>query len=127
MQKDETLGLDYASSKKLAQGEYPIDFTLDLHGHHMNEAYEALVEAIEFGYASGMRCILVITGKGLHSRDDGGFSHGADYSDRQTLKEQVPQWLGDLRLADKIIKFTDAHKKHGGSGALYVLLRRQRN
>ena len=115
MQKNETLGLDYASSKKLSQGEYPIDFTLDLHGYYMNDAYDALIEAIEFGYASGMRCVLVITGKGLHSRGDG-----------QTLKEQVPQWLGDRRLSDKIIKFTDAHKKHGGSGALYVLLRRAR-
>jgi len=116
MQKGETLVIDYNSNKKLVQGEYPIDFTLDLHGYHLQDAYDALVEAIEFGHSGGMRCLLIITGKGLHSNGDG-----------QTLREQVPVWLSNNRLSSKIIKYTNAHKKHGGEGALYVLLKRVKN
>ncbi len=61
----------------------------------------------------GWRAVLVITGKG--SRGDG------------VLRRMVPHWLADPALRDLIAGVSEAHRHHGGEGALYVALKRRKS
>jgi DNA-nicking Smr family endonuclease len=61
---------------------------------------------------AGCRCVLVVTGKGVES---GG-----------TLRHMVPRWLYESANREHIVAFCPAQARHGGAGALYVLLRRRR-
>jgi DNA-nicking Smr family endonuclease len=89
-----------------------IEQTLDLHGRTQDEAHRALARFLAAAQAAGCRCVLVVTGKGLGS---GG-----------TLGHMVPRWLNEGANRELIVAFTPAQARHGGSGALYVLLRRHR-
>ncbi len=115
-------GLDRKTAEKLRKGQMPIDGRLDLHGMRQIEAQEALQSFITASYSAGKRCVLVITGKGtgLDGRRD-PLSQG-----QGVLKRGVPEWLSDASLAPLILKVEKARPQHGGDGALYVLLRRQR-
>jgi DNA-nicking Smr family endonuclease len=64
--------------------------------------------------AAGHRCVLVITGKGT-ARDGGG-----------VLRSAVPRWLTEGVHREHLIGIAAAYPQHGGEGALYVLLRRNR-
>ena len=75
-------------------------------------AVERLAEFIARSEAAGKRCVLVITGKGLAS---GG-----------VLRDQVPRWLNLPPNRARVLAFDYAQQQHGGSGALYVLLKRRR-
>lgn len=110
LKKDLTLGIDKNSDKKLKKGEFKIDYKLDLHGFTIDKAYNALVELFKHAELNNFKCLLIITGKGLHSKD-------------KTIKTSIIEWFSEPFFANKIIKYTDANKKDGGSGALYVLLR----
>ena len=72
-------------------------------------------------HAEGVRLVIVVTGKGRTRRDDGDFS-----SQPGVLRRQVPHWLGTQPLRSVVLQVTDAHARHGGSGAYYVYLRRGR-
>ena len=71
--------------------------------------------------ASGKRLVLVVTGKGKE-RDTGGPIHVRT----GILKHAVPQWLRQPPMAQVVLQVTEASKNMGGSGALFVYLRRQR-
>lgn len=71
-----------------------------------------LADFIERAESAGKRCLLVITGKGLAS---GGI-----------LRDQVPRWLNQAPNRSRVLAFDYARPQHGGSGALYVLLKRRR-
>ncbi|HSQ97191.1 MAG TPA: Smr/MutS family protein [Rickettsiales bacterium] len=111
LEKDSSLGIDSNSDRKLIQGKYQIDYSVDLHGFTINEAYLRIKSLFEKARVNNYKCILIITGKGLHSKD-------------KTIKSSVIEWFKEPYFSSKIIKYTDAHKMHGGSGALYVLLRK---
>lgn len=102
-------GLDRRTAERLRRGKMPIEARLDLHGHNRISAYEALGRFILGAYGAGQRCVLVITGK------SGG-----------VLKSRVPEWLEEPGLRPIVLKTAPARPEHGGEGALYVLLRRQR-
>jgi DNA-nicking Smr family endonuclease len=102
--------LDRRSWLKLRRGNYPIDARLDLHGLTQAEAYERLVGFLAGAHARGNRCVLVITGRGLR--------HGG------TLREMTPRWLDAEPNRSRVLSIAQAQLKHGGEGALYVLLRR---
>jgi DNA-nicking Smr family endonuclease len=106
------IGLDRRLAERLKRGELPIEARLDLHGHRLNDAYLELERFIDRSAAAGRRCVLIVTGKGLAG---GG-----------ALKREVPQWLNLPALRDHILAFAPAQGKHGGDGALYVLLKRRR-
>jgi DNA-nicking Smr family endonuclease len=78
---------------------------------------------LEDGYARGKRCVLVITGKGRAEREEEEL--GA--MRRATLREKVPLWLNEPPQRARILAFAPAQPKHGGQGALYVLLKRRRD
>ena len=111
-------GLDARSFDKLKRGERAIEARLDLHGFTLEAAHDALIRFIENGAARDLRTLLVITGKGGRGMEDG--------MPRASLRESVPRWLNEPRLRKHLLAFTPAQAKHGGGGALYVLLKRKR-
>ncbi|MBM3581501.1 MAG: hypothetical protein FJX37_05995 [Alphaproteobacteria bacterium] len=111
-------GVDRATAARLRRGEITIDGTLDLHGMTQKEAHAALLGRIARAHTLGQRCLLVITGKGERTDQDG----------RETgvLRANVPRWLNEAPVRAHILAFAPARPRHGGAGALYVLLRRAR-
>lgn len=106
-------GLDRRSLERLRRGELPVDRRLDLHGLTQDAAHALLTRAVLDAAAAGQRCLLVITGKGR--REGAG-----------VLREQVPRWLNEGGLRPLLLAFVHAPARHGGEGALYVLLKRKR-
>lgn len=109
----ETPGLDRRSAERMKKGEMAIDGRLDLHGMTQDSAHGALTAFVNRAFDSGKRCVLVITGKG--TREGSG-----------VLRANVPRWLNQAPLRDRILGFSYARPQHGGEGALYVLIRRRR-
>ena len=107
-------GIDRANAERLKRGLHPIEARLDLHGLTQAEAHRELIEFVEASYQSGRRCLLVITGRGLGPEGPG------------VLKNAVPRWLAEARTRRRILAMSAAQPRHGGAGALYVLLRRHR-
>ncbi|HLJ19190.1 MAG TPA: Smr/MutS family protein [Stellaceae bacterium] len=107
-------GVDRRTAEKFRRGQLAVDARLDLHGMTQAEAHPALASFIQRAHASGLRTVLVITGKG-------GFGDA-----RGVLREAVPRWLNEGDLRPRVLSCAWAQPKHGGAGALYVLLRRQR-
>ena len=105
-------GLDRTTRQKLSRGNLPIDARIDLHGHNAQQADTRLCAFIQKSASCGHRCVLVITGKGVRG---GGI-----------LKRQVPLWLKQPPLNDIVLAISDAIPRDGGTGAIYVLLRRTR-
>ena len=123
-------GLDRRSGDKLRKGQMPVEAKLDLHGMTQEGAHAAVVRFIENHHAAGKRCVLIVTGKGGANADPFGtrkasgrftFSGG-----RGILKQALPRWLNEPRLRSHIIAVQPASRAHGGDGAVYVLLKRQR-
>lgn len=115
------VNMDSKSFGKMKRGKIKPEARIDLHGMTVAEAHPELVAFILGSQAVGRRLVLVITGKGK-DRDDGGpipTRHGV-------LRHQVPQWLALPPLSQAILQVTPAHLKHGGYGAYYVYLRRNR-
>ncbi len=107
-------GVDRRSAQRLTRGQLPVEAALDLHGYSQDQAHAALERFLSEVQARGLRCVLVITGKGT-AKEAGG-----------VLRAQVPRWLNEPVNRARILAFDYAQPKDGGLGALYVLIRRQR-
>jgi len=110
---------DRRLKQRLVRGTEAIDARVDLHGKTQSEAYAALFSFLRKSQSDGAKFVLVITGKGGSAREDG--------SERGVLKRQVPQWLRLPEFRRYVLGFEDAHHRHGGAGALYLRVRRQRS
>lgn len=106
--------LDRKTVTRLARGTLGLDGRLDLHGLTQEEAHRILQLFLSEAQANGGRMVLVITGKG----------GGPD--DRGVLRRSVPHWLSSPRFRGLVSGFDQAHRSHGGSGALYVRVKRAR-
>jgi DNA-nicking Smr family endonuclease len=106
---------------RLKRGKLKPEGKLDLHGMTLDQAHPALTRFILSAQASGKRLVLVVTGKGK-PRDDGG----PIPTRLGVLRHNVPTWLGQPPLAQAVLQISQAHLRHGGGGAYYVYLRRQR-
>lgn len=115
------LSMDKKTFGKLKRGKIVPEGKLDLHGMTLDRAHPALTRFILSAQASGKRLVLVVTGKGKH-RDDGG----PIPTRLGVLRHNVPQWLAQPPLAQAVLQITEAHLKHGGGGAYYVYLKRNR-
>ena len=104
--------LDDTTTRKLAKGKLSIDSRLDLHGMTQAEAHDRLYGFLYTARQNGQRVVLVITGKG---RLGGGI-----------LRSTVPLWFEEFRFRELVSGYREAHQSHGGTGALYVRLRRMR-
>lgn len=111
--------LDGSWDKRLSRGMVQPDATVDLHGHTLNSAYAMLDDALGRSVARGDRVILLITGK--PPRPDSERPHA-----RGAIRAAVGDWLHSSRHADSIAAVRGANPRHGGSGALYIVLRRPR-
>jgi len=117
-------GLDRRTATRLRRGQLTIDGRLDLHGHTQSEAHRALHGFVKGAARRGHRCLLVITGKGgLRTQ-----ANGDDGVERESgvLRRNVPRWLNEAPVRDLVLGVETARAQHGGAGAYYVLLRRQR-
>ena len=111
------LRMDARTHRKMSQGKLRPEARLDLHGLTLSAAGPELLHFILSCHASGLRLVLVITGKG---RGD----HGPLPTRPGALRHQVPYWLHSQPLAAVVQQVTVAHFRHGGDGAYYVYLRR---
>jgi len=111
--------LDGSWDRRLSRGMVQPDATVDLHGHTLNSAYAMLDDALGRSIARGDRIILLITGK--PPRPDSERPHA-----RGAIRAAVGDWLHSSRHADAIAAVRGANPRHGGSGALYIVLRRPR-
>ena len=107
--------------RELARGRGAIDAALDLHGLTQAEAHQALRGFLRHSQARGARLVIVVTGKGGPPDEPGSGPH-----ERGVLKRLAPHWLRELDLRSVVLGFEEAGRAHGGSGALYVRLRRPR-
>ncbi len=108
-------GLDPRLVRRLRRGDFACQAHLDL---HRLTAGEARIEVDRFlcsAYQKGQRCVLIIHGRGRNSKDQ-----------MPVLKERLKVWLGRGALGRLVLAFTTARPCDGGAGAVYVLLRRQR-
>lgn len=112
-------GLDASWDRRLARGLAWPDVTIDLHGHSLATAYDALDHRLAEAIASGARLVLLITGK--PPRDERfPVTRGA-------IRASIDDWLHSSRHAANIAAVRGAHARHGGAGALYLILRRNRS
>lgn len=111
-------GIDRRQELRLKRGQLPVEARLDLHGMTQAEAHRELAAFIARSHAAGKRTLLVVTGKGTRS--------GVGGSPTGVLRAAVPRWLAEPALRDKVLSTAPAVPRDGGSGALYILLRRAR-
>ena len=111
-------GLDAGWERKLAKAVLQPDFTLDLHGHTIAAAHARLDSGLGQALAMGARLVLVITGRPRPvEAADRGTARGA-------IRAKVLDWLALGPHASRIAAVRPAQRRHGGAGALYVVLRR---
>lgn len=113
--------MDRRRFEKLRRGRLDPEARLDLHGMTSERAHGALNAFIQGAHASGLRLVLVITGKGRAGDGDAIAPHR-----HGVLRHSLPHWLSAPPLVSKVLQVAPAHVSHGGGGAYYVYLRRQR-
>jgi DNA-nicking Smr family endonuclease len=113
-------GLDSSWERKLAKAAIDPDFTLDLHGHNLEQAHNRLDMGLIQAKSMGARLVLLITGKSrpVHAADRG--------EKRGAIRAKVLDWLAAGPHAADIAAIRKAHRRHGGEGALYLVLKRRR-
>lgn len=97
--------------QRLARERDPIAARIDLHGMNQDQARAVLERFLVRAWEEGYRAALVITGKGVQG--DG------------ILRRRAPEWLAAAHLAPVVAGVAEAHRRHGGEGALYVALKRR--
>lgn len=113
-------GLDSHWERRLRAGTLAPEFTLDLHEHTLDTAYNRLLGGLDIARETGARVVLVIAGRerGAPAADRGGR--------RGAIRAKLIDWLAASRHASAIAAIRKAHRRHGGDGALYVILRKPR-
>ena len=106
-------GFDWKLMQKLKNGLFPVQDHVDLHGYTRQEAELKVGDFLLRSYRLGLRCVLVVHGRGLNSEDH-----------IPVLKERLPVWLSRGPVKKIILAFSTARPYDGGTGAIYILLRR---
>jgi len=107
--------LDGSWDRRLSRGLVQPDRTVDLHGHSLATAYDLLDRRLEQAAGTGDRLLLLITGKARSGTERRG-----------AIRAAVGDWLAASRHAANIAAVRGAHPRHGGAGALYIVMRRKR-
>jgi DNA-nicking Smr family endonuclease len=107
-------GIDRAHLVRLKRGQVPVEREIELHGLRQDEAGHEVRGDLREAFEMGERCVLIIHGRG--SRAEAG----------PVLKEALLGWLCEPPLDRMVMAFASAVPEHGGTGATYVLLRRNR-
>lgn len=112
--------LDSSWERRIRGGTISPDMSIDLHGHTLAAAHARLDQAIAAALARDARVLLVVTGKPPKSAMVAGSSR------RGAIRGEIGHWLETSRHADRIASVRVAHPRHGGDGALYLILRRKK-
>lgn len=105
-------GVQHGVYKNLRMGKYEIQSRLDLHRHTVEQARNSLKRFVEDCYQHSIRCALITHGKGEVRQEPA------------KLKSCVNHWL---RQFDQVLAFHSAQKQHGGLGATYVLIKKDKS
>ena len=105
--------VDKRTADRLKRGKLDIEGRLDLHGMTEEEARREVGRFLADAQGAGRRCVLIITGKGP-GREGG------------VLRRALPQWLNQPGNRARLVAFAPAQPRHGGHGAVYLLLKRTR-
>ena len=116
--------LDRQTSRQLDKGKLEVEARLDLHGMRQRDAHVQLRRFLKTSQARGLKHVLVITGKGAAQTASRSFY---EEDERGVLRQAVPHWLADPEFATLVVSFSQAPRRLGGEGALYVRLRKQRS
>ena len=111
--------LDGTWDRQLSRGLVSPDRTIDLHGHTLHSAHDVLDAALDASIRHGNRLILLITGKPPRPASERPHARGA-------IRAATGDWLAGSRHAAAIAAVRAAHPRHGGAGALYIVLRKPR-
>jgi DNA-nicking Smr family endonuclease len=106
-------GVSNAQLSALGRGEHEPDEKIDLHGLRRDAASRCLIDRIKSARARGLRCVVVVHGRG----------QGSDTGEA-VLRDALPGWLSKSACAKHLLGFAPAPSRHGGEGAILVLLRR---
>lgn len=106
-------GVNRSIMKKLKKGKLPIQAHIDLHGLIKNDAEAVVRRFLINSHQRGLRCVLIVHGRGLNSPDS-----------IPVLKERLPVWLNRGPARKIVMAFSSAQPYDGGTGAIYVLLRK---
>lgn len=106
--------LDRKTMDRLRKGKLRPEKYIDLHGMTTSKAYLSLNTFLSESYSLGYRCVLVITGKGSLKRGGG------------VIRRELPSWLNSKENRKLVLGFSNAQPIDGGTGAFYILLKRQR-
>ncbi|MGI4730162.1 MAG: Smr/MutS family protein [Janthinobacterium lividum] len=109
--------LDGSWDRQIARGAVIPDSTLDLHGHTLHSAHSLLDAGLERAIGRGDRVLLLVTGRPPRAESERPHARGA-------IRAAVADWLAASRHAGAIAAVRGAHPRHGGAGALYLVLRR---
>ena len=112
--------LDANWDKRIATGKAAPDRTIDLHGHTASSAHAILNHLLGDAIRSGARVILLITGR--PARDNPRMPP----TGRGVIRASVEDWLLAGPYSNQIAAIRSAHPRHGGAGAMYLILRRDR-
>ncbi|AKH42671.1 DNA-nicking Smr family endonuclease [Altererythrobacter atlanticus] len=113
-------GLNSHWDRRLNRAAMDPDFTLDLHGHTLETAHRRLDMGLAQARAMGARLVLVVTGR-PRPVDAADRSHS-----RGAIRAQMLDWLAAGPHASHIAAIRKAHRRHGGEGALYLVLKKGR-
>lgn len=114
--------LDGGWDRRLRRGVVGPDLTIDLHGYTLTAAHEVLEAELGRAIQRHARLVLLVTGRPPRDsteRIDGRPVRGA-------IRASIGDWLHHSRHSSHIAAVRSAHPRHGGAGALYVILRRTR-
>ena len=114
IQHGDAPGVDKRTAQRFRRGLLSVEARLDLHGLKQEEAHWVLNQFILRAHEHGNRCVLVITGKGKLSQGGG------------VLRKMVPLWLNQNPNRNLVLSFSYSKPTDGGTGALYILLKRKR-
>ena len=120
-QEKTVLKMDQRAFIRMTRGRLEPEATLDLHGYTLAQAHPLLLQFIQRNFRANRRLVLVITGKGIKHKPLADEREGYG-----VLRKQVPIWLSSPPCKVKILQVHQANVKHGGSGALYVYLSRNK-
>jgi DNA-nicking Smr family endonuclease len=109
---DDLSALDGASARKIRAGNITLHGRLDLHGCTLAQAQELLSGFIHNAHLQGKKYLLVVTGKGKENK-------GA-------IRSSIASWLNTPTLREYILAAGFSHIKHGGQGAVYIVLKKKR-
>lgn len=116
---------DRRRMRKIATGQHEIEARLDLHGLRQSDAHRRLTRFLNDAQSAGLSMVLVITGKGSARKPAHDASDPYAREEPGVIRRAVPLWLGEPGLRALVVSLTPAHPRHGGSGALYIHIRKR--